>query len=95
MPLVVALEMFTGHTEIPIRLSIGQTEMSIKHSNVHSSTGRTEMSSGHLNVHSSNGPIDEWTLSDGKHSSLLSTWGYAQSYYVIIDFLSDAVKVTC
>ena len=41
------------------------------------------MSSGHLNVHSSNGPMDEWTLSDGKHCSLLSTWGYAQSYYVI------------
>ena len=29
MPLVVALEMFTGHTEISIRLPIGQTEMSI------------------------------------------------------------------
>ena len=24
-----------------------------------------------------------WTLSDGKHSSLLSTWGHTQSYYVI------------
>ena len=47
MPLVVASEMFTGHTEISIRLSIGQTEMSIGHSNVHSSTARTEMSSGH------------------------------------------------
>ena len=37
--------------------------------------------------------MDEWTLSDGKHSSLLSTWGYAQSYYLIIALLSDAVKV--
>ena len=55
MPLVVALEMFTGHTEISICLSIGQTEMSIGHSNVHSSIGQTEMSIGHSNVHSSTG----------------------------------------
>ena len=40
-------------------------------------------------------PMDRWTFSDGKHSSLLSTWGYAQSYYVIIALLSDTVKVTC
>ena len=40
-------------------------------------------------------PMDRWTLSDGKHSCLLSTWGHAQSYYVIIALLSDAVKVTC
>ena len=28
-------------------------------------------------------PLDEWTLSNGKHSSLLSTWGQTQSNYVI------------
>ena len=39
--------------------------------------------------------MDEWTLSDGKHSSLLFTSGYAQSYYVIMALLSDALKVTC
>ena len=38
--------------------SIGATEMSIGHSNVHSSNGRTEMSIGHSNVHSSNGRMD-------------------------------------
>ena len=43
MPLVVALEMFTGRTEISIRLSIGQTEMSFGHSNVHSSNGRMDI----------------------------------------------------
>ena len=99
MPLVVALEMFTGHTEISIRLSIGQTEMSIGHSNVNSSIGQTEMSIGQTEMsigHSmSIRPMDEWTLSDGKHLSFLSTGGYAQSYYVIIALLSDAVKVTC
>ena len=27
--------------------------------------------------------MDEWTLSNGNHSSLLSTWGQTQSDYVI------------
>ena len=40
---------------------------------VHSSIGRTEMSIGHPNVRSSIGRMDEWTLSNGNHSSLLST----------------------
>ena len=69
-----------------IRLRIrplAQTEMSIGHSNVHSSIGQTEMSIGHPNVHSSIGRMDERTLSNGNHSSLLSTWGQAQSDYVI------------
>ena len=57
--------------------------MSIGHSNVHLSIGQTEMSIGHPNVHSSIGRMDEWTLSNGKHSSLLSTWGQTQSNYVI------------
>ena len=74
-------EMSIGHSNV--HLSIGQTEMSIGHSNVHSSIGRTEMSIGHPNVHSSIGRMDEWTLSNGKHSSLLSTWGQTQSNYVI------------
>ena len=74
-------EMSIGHSNV--HLSIGQTEMSIGHSNVHSSIGRTEMSIGHPNVHSSIGRMDEWTLSNGKHSSLLSTWGQTQLNYVI------------
>ena len=74
-------EMSIGHSNI--HSSIRQTEMSIGHSNVHSSIGRTEMSIGHPNVHSSIGRMDEWTLSNGKHSSLLSTWGQTQSNYVI------------
>ena len=65
------------------KMSIGQTEMSNGHSYVHSSIGRTEMSIGHPNVHSSIGRMDEWTLSYGNHSSLLSTWGQTQSDYVI------------
>ena len=68
---------------LDIQMSIGQTEMSIGHSNVHSSIGRTEMSIGHPNVHSSIGQMDEWTLSNGKHSSVLSTWGQTHSNYVI------------
>ena len=59
MPLVVALEMFTGHTEISIRLSIGQTEMSI---------GQTEMSIRPLDeqkcpvdIEMSIRPMDRWT----------------------------------
>ena len=63
--------------------SNGRTEMSIGHSNVHSSIGQTEMSIGHSNVHSSIGRMDERTLSNGNHSSLLSTWGQTQSDYVI------------
>ena len=35
------------------------------------------------NVHSSFGRMDELTLSNGNHSSLLSTWGQTQSDYVI------------
>ena len=57
--------------------------MSVGHSNVHSSSGRTEMSIGHPKVHSSIGRMDEWTLSNGKHSGLQSTWGQTQSDYVI------------
>ena len=48
-----------------------------------------------LDIQMSIRPMDEWTLSDSKHLSFLSTGGYAQSYYVIIALLSDAVKVTC
>ena len=32
-----------------------------------------------MSINWSNGPMDECTLSDGKHSSLLSTWGYGQT----------------
>ena len=48
--------------------------MSIGHSNVRSSIGRTEMTIGRM---------DEWTLSNGNHSNLLSTWGQTQSDYAI------------
>ena len=88
------------------KMSIGQTEMAIGHSYVHSSNGRTEMSIGHkymsirpldiqmsicpwdeqkcpLDIQMSIRPLDECTLSNGKHSSLLSTWGQTQSNYVI------------
>ena len=36
-----------------------------------------------LDIQMSNCPLDEWTLSNSKHSSLLSTWGQTQSDYVI------------
>ena len=74
-------EMSIGHSNV--HSSIGQTEMSTGHSYVHSSIGRTEMSIGHPNVQLSIGRMDEWTLSNSKHSSLLSTWGQTQSDYVI------------
>ena len=71
--------------------------MSIGHSNVHSSSGRTEMSIGRkymsirrldeqkcpLDIQMSIRPLDKWKLSNGKHSSLLSTWGQTQSDFVI------------
>ena len=71
--------------------------MSIGHSKVHSSSGPTEMSIGHkymsirpldeqkrlLDIQMSIRPMDEWILSDGKHSSLLSTCGQTQPDYVI------------
>ena len=77
-------EMSIGHSNV--HSSIGQTEMSIGHSYVYSSIGRTEMSIGHPKcpiVHWTKGRMDEWTLSNNKHSSLLSTWGKTQSDYVI------------
>ena len=36
-----------------------------------------------LHIQMSIRPLDEWTPSNGKHSSLLSTWGQSQSNYVI------------
>ena len=36
-----------------------------------------------LDIQMSIRPLDEWTLSNGKHSSLQSTWGQTQSDYVI------------
>ena len=79
------------------KMSIGQTEMSIGHSYVHSSKWTNRMSIGHkymsirpldeqkcpLGIQMSIRPMDEWTLSNGNHSSLLSTWGETQSDYVI------------
>ena len=77
-------------------MSIGRTEMSIAHSNVHSSIGQTEMSIDiemsirpvdeqkcPLDIQMSIRPMDEWTLSDRKHSSLLSACSQTQPDYVI------------
>ena len=36
-----------------------------------------------LDIQISIRPLDECTLSNGKHSSFLSTWGQTQSDYVI------------
>ena len=36
-----------------------------------------------LDIQMSTRPLDEWTLSNGNHSSLLSTWGETPSDYVI------------
>ena len=35
-----------------------------------------------LDIQMSIRPLDEWTLSNGKHSSLISTCGQSQSNYV-------------
>ena len=56
--------------------------MSIGHPNVHSSIGRTEMDEW------------KWTLSNGNHSNLLSTWGQTQSDYAITASIG-IVNVTC
>ena len=75
---------------INVYSSIGPTEMSIGHSLVHLSIGQTEMSirpldeqKCPLDIQMSICALDEWTLSNGKHSSLQSTWGQTQSDYVI------------
>ena len=36
-----------------------------------------------LHIQMSTRALDEWTLSNGNHSSLLSTWGQTQSDYII------------
>ena len=83
-------------------MSIGHTEMSIRPSDkqkcpldIQMSIRPLDKQKRPLDVQMSLRPLDEWTLSDSKHLSFLSTGGYAQSYYVIIALLSDAVKVTC
>ena len=70
-------EMSIGHKYMSIRPLDEQKcpldiQMSIR------SVDEQKMSIGHPNVHSSIGRIDEWTLSNGQHSSLLSTWGHTQ-----------------
>ena len=42
-----------------------------------------------LDIQMSIRSLDEWTLSNGKHSSLLSTWGQTQSNYVITASLAS------
>ena len=84
--------MFIGYNE----MSIGHTEMSILPSDKEKCPLDIQMSIRPLDeqkcpvdIEMSIRPMDRWTLSDGKHSSLLSTWGYAQSYYVIIALLTQ------
>ena len=78
--------------------------MSIGHSNVHSSIGPNQQKCPldiqmsirpvdkqkcPLDIQISIRPLDEWTLSNGKHSSLLSTWGQTQSDYIITASLAS------
>ena len=42
-----------------------------------------------LDIQISTRTLDEWTLSNGKHSSLLSTWGQTQSDYIITASLAS------
>ena len=53
--------------------AIGQTEMSIGHK--YMSIRPLDEQKCPLDIQMSIRPLDEWTLSNGKHSSLLSTWG--------------------
>ena len=48
-----------------------------------------QMSFRPLDIQMSIRSMDEWTLSDSKHSSLLSTWGQTQSDYVITASLAS------
>ena len=41
-----------------------------------------------LDIQMSTRPLDEWTLSNGKHSGLLSTWRHTQSDYIITAYLA-------
>ena len=74
--------MSSGHSNV--HLSNGRTEMSIGHKYMSiRPLDEQKCPFGIKNVHSSIGRIDEWTLSNGKHSSLLSTCSHTQSDYVI------------
>ena len=71
-------------------MSIGQTEMSIRPLDKQKCPLDIQMSirpldeqKCPLDIQMSTRPLDEWTLSNGNHSSLLSTWGQTQSDYVI------------
>ena len=56
--------------------------MSSGHSNVHSSIGRNEMSI--LDIQMPIRPLDEWTLSDGKDSSLSYPHGVVLSHVTLL-----------
>ena len=78
-------------------MSIGQTEMSIRPLDeqkcpldeqkcpldIQMSIRPLDELKCPLDIQMSIRPLDEWTLSNGEHSSLLSTWGQTQSNYVI------------
>ena len=55
------------------KMSIGRTEMSIEHK--YMSIRPLDEQKCPLDIQMSIRPLEEWTLSNSKHSSLLSTWG--------------------
>ena len=92
------------------KMSIGQTEMSIGHSYVHSSNGRTEMSIGHkymsirpldeqkcpLDIQMSIRPLDEWTNGHCLMASTLVSYPHGVRLSQITSLqLPCIVNVTC
>ena len=92
------------------KMSIGQTEMSIGHSYVHSSNGRTEMSIGHkymsirpldeqkcpLDIQTSIRPLDEWTNGYCLMASTLVSYPHGVRLSQITSLqLPCIVNVTC
>ena len=92
------------------KMSIGQTEMSIGHSYVHSSSGRTEMSIGHkymsirpldeqkcsLDIQMSIRPLDEWTNGHCLMATTLVSYPHGVRLSQITSLqLPCTVNVTC
>ena len=92
------------------KMSVGQTEMSIGHSYVHSSSGRTEMSIGHkymsirpldkqkcpLDIQMSIRPLDEWTNGHCLMATTLVSYPHGVRFSQITSLqLPCTVNVTC
>ena len=92
------------------KMSIGQTEMSIGHSYVHSSSGRTEMSIGHkymsirpldeqkcpFDIQMSIRPLDEWTNGHCLMANTLVSYPHGVRLSQITSLqLPCTVNVTC